>query len=79
MTDLHVSNNAPAITTHSDSIGHDVSGSEAMDAIAQLNELMVKLSEIFQKLRNVLQEYNQKQQLLAGTYRKHQWIPSVMR
>ncbi|GLT18666.1 hypothetical protein GCM10007938_24470 [Vibrio zhanjiangensis] len=45
--------------------GHDVSGSEAMDAISQLNELIVKLAEIFQKLRNILQEYNQKQQLLG--------------
>ena len=60
---------ADYVTNNSD-YGHDVSGSEAMDAISQLNELIVKLAEIFKKLRNILQEYNQKQQLLGWDVQK---------
>ncbi|NRF16143.1 pathogenicity island effector protein [Vibrio coralliilyticus] len=70
MSEVQVSNNAPVNAASSTSYDHDVSGSEAMDAIAQLNELIVKLAEIFKKLRNVLQEYNQKQQLLGWDVQK---------
>lgn len=46
MSEVQVSNNAPVNAASSTSYDHDVSGSEAMDAIAQLNELIVKLAEI---------------------------------
>jgi secreted effector protein SseD len=36
-----------------------------MDAISQINDLMLKLAEMFKKLRNVLQDYNVKQQQLG--------------
>lgn len=70
----HVQNNTTVQTADhvSDNLDycHDVSGIEAMDAISLLNELIVKLAEIFKKLRNILQEYNQKQQLQGWDIQK---------
>ncbi|CAM2880274.1 pathogenicity island effector protein [Vibrio neptunius] len=70
MSEVQVSNNAPVNASSHTGYDQDVSGSEAMDAISQLNELIIKLAEIFKKLRNVLQEYNQKQQLLGWDVQK---------
>ncbi|HGJ5876271.1 MAG TPA: hypothetical protein ACHBX0_07580 [Arsenophonus sp.] len=36
-----------------------------MDVIAQFDELLIKLTEMYKKLRNILQEFNQKQQQLG--------------
>ncbi|MFV9997716.1 MAG: hypothetical protein AB8W78_09050 [Arsenophonus endosymbiont of Dermacentor nuttalli] len=36
-----------------------------MDVIAQFDELFIKLTEMYKKLRNILQEFNQKQQQLG--------------
>lgn len=39
--------------------------SDGMESISQINELMIMLTEILKKLRNTLQEFNQKQQELG--------------
>ncbi|AQS36192.1 type III secretion system translocon protein, YopD/IpaC/EspB family [Shewanella psychrophila] len=44
---------------------NDNCGSDGMDAISQINDLMLKLAEMFKKLRNILQDYNVKQQELG--------------
>ncbi|HGJ5854350.1 hypothetical protein [Arsenophonus nasoniae] len=39
--------------------------SDGMESISQINELMMMLTEMLKKLRNTLQEFNQKQQELG--------------
>ncbi|MFS1538720.1 MAG: hypothetical protein ACL7BU_08590 [Candidatus Phlomobacter fragariae] len=39
--------------------------SDGMESISQINELMMMLSEMLKKLRDILQEFNQKQQELG--------------
>lgn len=55
---------APKATDQLDSL-HDTQGGDGMDAISQINDLMLKLAEMFKKLRNILQDYNVKQQQLG--------------
>ncbi|BAJ02223.1 hypothetical protein SVI_2252 [Shewanella violacea DSS12] len=56
--------NQSQVSGLSDDIGSG-SGSGNMEAISQINELMVQLAEMFKKLRNVMQEHNIKQQSLG--------------
>ena len=42
-----------------------VSGSQSGDAIGQINDLMVNLGQLFGKMRDLLRQYNQTQQLNA--------------
>ena len=44
---------------------HSISDCDGIEAIAQLNDLMIKLPKVMQKLQNVIQQYDQKQQELG--------------
>ncbi|WGM01870.1 hypothetical protein [Arsenophonus nasoniae] len=66
MSDIQLMSTNSASVNKYDDLGnsgfYDVSN---MDAIAQINELIIKLAEVLKKLRNILQEFNQKQQELG--------------
>ena len=69
MTDINIISGqghtpAPVNTDKTDQL-NDNCASDGMDAISQINDLMLKLAEMFKKLRNVLQDYNVKQQQLG--------------
>lgn len=69
MTDINIISGqghtpAPVNTDKTDQL-NDNCVSDGMDAISQINDLMLKLAEMFKKLRNVLQDYNVKQQQLG--------------
>ena len=70
MKDLQTNTPAPVgtpavnddLTVNTD---HSISDCDGIEAIAQLNDLMIKLPKVMQKLQNVIQQYDQKQQELG--------------
>lgn len=51
--------------SNSGTVTFNVASDQTGDAIGQINELMVSLGELFGKLRDLLRQYNQTQQLNA--------------
>lgn len=66
MNDIQsMSANSVSVDKYDDVGNSGLYGGSSMDAIAQINELIIKLAEVLKKLRNILQEFNQKQQELG--------------
>ncbi|SPP32167.1 Secreted effector protein SseD [Arsenophonus endosymbiont of Aleurodicus floccissimus] len=66
MNDIQsISANSVSVDKYDDVGNSGLYGGSSMDAIAQINELIIKLAEGLKKLRNILQEFNQKQQELG--------------
>ncbi|WP_063655016.1 pathogenicity island effector protein [Candidatus Arsenophonus triatominarum] len=66
MNDIQLmSANSVSVDKYDDVGNSGLYGGSSMDAIAQINELIIKLAEVLKKLRNILQEFNQKQQELG--------------
>lgn len=66
MSDIQLmSANSVSVNKYDDLANSGLYDVSNMEAIAQINELIIKLAEVLKKLRNILQEFNQKQQELG--------------